>query len=40
MWLVVYMGLMLPSGMNEIPFAWNIMSVCVRTASSEPATCE
>lgn len=30
---VQYIGVMLPSWMNEIPFAWNIMRVCVRVAS-------
>lgn len=43
MWSLVYIGLMLPSRMNEIPFAQNIMSVCVRTASrlvEAPGTCE
>lgn len=33
MWFPVYIGLMLPFWVNEIPFAQNIMSVCVRTAS-------
>lgn len=33
MWFLVYIGLMLPFWMNEIPFAQNIISVCVRTAS-------
>lgn len=33
MWFLVYAGLVLLSWMNEIPFAQNIMSVCVRTAS-------
>ena len=33
MWFLVYVGLVLPSRMNEIPFAQNIMSVCVHTAS-------
>lgn len=33
MWFVVYIGLMLPPWMNEIPFSKNIMSACVRAAS-------
>lgn len=33
MWFLVYIGLMLPFSMNEIPFALNIMSISVHTAS-------